>query len=277
MPRFGKYIAVIWDSSLVRNSNLSTKMEEIGLTLHEVDGINGVLETKFNSTPLFFYIVDKFNGRFELVGDLKRKYHSRKFICIDMLGYSSLEKICDENNIIYLRKKFDPVGLEDFVVAQCFDVLEKHNNPDHVEQSDLYQVRKLAERIDAAAGAIQELRLNSTGQIIEELFNISREIRSMRTDISVSFTERDISVKGETKNALKAIGGIFDAIEHSGLAAIVVSGAVTAVVGCGGWSAVACQTICLASWHGKDALMTAINKLPGPKSKQRVPKVQEKI
>ncbi|TXN70312.1 hypothetical protein [Methylobacterium sp. WL6] len=275
MARPGKYVALIWDNSLSKDSNLSQEIESIGLTLHEVESIDAVLDIKFNNTLLFFYVVDKFNGKFNNLSELKRKYRSKKFICIDMLGFESLKELCDENNIIYIRRKFDADRFETFVTGQCIDVLRSFSNPGHVEQSETYQSSKLSERIDTAAYALRDLRLNSTGEIVEELLSISRALKENRLKSSSDTSRRDVSVKGETKNALQTIGGIFDAIENSGLAAIVVSGAVTAVIGCGGWSAVACQTVCLASWHGKEALIAAIDKLPGPKIRQKRQKSAE--
>ncbi|WP_156453636.1 hypothetical protein [Methylobacterium sp. CCH5-D2] len=122
-------------------------------------------------------------------------------------------------------------------------------------------------RIENAALAIRSLGLNSTSDIIAEL----EDIASALSDENSVRPRQKFDPRHEAKRALYILSKLFDHIENSRMASIIISGAVTSVVADVGWSGVACQTVCLASWHGKDAFMKAIDRLPsfaGPRSKK---------
>ncbi|MGA4551040.1 hypothetical protein [Methylorubrum aminovorans] len=120
-------------------------------------------------------------------------------------------------------------------------------------------LKELLDRLDIAADAIFDLHLNSTSEVVSEIRSISQRLRVKIASKDQHITQGD--VKNTVTDALTVIAKLFDAIENSKLAAIIVSGATTALMGCSGYSAAVSVTIMLASWNGKEAFMEAVRKL----------------
>jgi hypothetical protein len=134
--------------------------------------------------------------------------------------------------------------------------MSKKDNPEG--QTFTSNMRPLGHRIRNAAIAIAAFRINAAGEVVSELNQLADELLADGSHESGKLFD----VRHEAKKALTAVANLYDHLDNSNMARVIVCGAVTAVIADVGWSAVACQTIQLASWHGKDAFLGAVKMLP---------------
>lgn len=128
-------------------------------------------------------------------------------------------------------------------------------------------LQDLLSRLDGAIEGIAAMRINSTGEAIEEMRHVSRSIR-------LKYAEREdgaIVEANELNNTvvkiLTQLAKLYDVIENSKLAAIVISGATTTLMGATGLTATINLSVMLAAWYGKDAFLEAIQAISVSKSK----------
>jgi hypothetical protein len=115
---------------------------------------------------------------------------------------------------------------------------------------------ELARRVETVADTIASLRINSISEHVQELREISREIREVSGDNGTP------SLKDITLRALPILTHLFDALGTQQGAEVIIAGAVAGILGAGGWPSVAIYGLTLAAWKGKDAFMAALGKLP---------------
>jgi hypothetical protein len=115
---------------------------------------------------------------------------------------------------------------------------------------------ELARRVDIVANAIAKLRINSLGEHVQELREISQDIRQLSDSDDTS------SLKGVATRALPVLTHLFDALGTQQGAQVIIAGAVAGILGAGGWPTAAIYGLTLAAWQGKDAFMAALGKLP---------------
>ena len=181
----------------------------------------------------------------------------------------TVEKSQACRNLSFVRYRRYTTNVEEIIAAFAeiaTDVrdMSKADVPAIVERREKY--RALAFRVRNAAMAIKLLNLNSTSDVIFELESLGSEIN----DLSESDDFLRLDTRCEAKKALEIVASIYDHIENSNMAGLIVSGAVTAIIADVGWSAVACHALSLTAWHGKEPLLETIRMLPslaGIKSK----------
>jgi hypothetical protein len=123
---------------------------------------------------------------------------------------------------------------------------------------------ELAARVETVANAIASLRLNSASVHVEQLRKISQEIREL-SDGNDTPPLKDVAAR-----TLPILTHLFDALGTQQGAQVIIAGAVTGILGAGGWPSVAIYGLTLAAWKGKDAFMAALDKLPkGSVSRRR--------
>lgn len=106
---------------------------------------------------------------------------------------------------------------------------------------------ELANRIQATAEAIRELRLNSAGDEVQELFDIVEEMRKQPDDTTISYLQQCAD------KALTIIFRLMDELATKQGARLTISGAIGLIVGGTGVSGAAAFTAALAFWSGKEA------------------------
>ena len=111
---------------------------------------------------------------------------------------------------------------------------------------------ELAERVEIIANTIASLRINSLSEEVQQLRDISQEIRALS----------DPSLKDVATRALLVLTQLFDALGTQQGAQVIIAGAVAGILGAAGWPAVAAYGLTLAAWKGKDAFMAALGNLP---------------
>jgi hypothetical protein len=109
-------------------------------------------------------------------------------------------------------------------------------------------------RVENIADTLASLRINSISDQVDQLRQISQEIRAEGNDIP---SLRDVAAR-----ALPILLQLFDALGTQEGARIIISGATTGILGAGGWPSAVIFTVAMAAWHGKDAFMAALGKLP---------------
>lgn len=169
------------------------------------------------------------------------------------------------------RKSLSPQSLNEEVshpyliahaIFEAFSKLADHASPVNNESDLDYSssISDLIDRLDVATDAICDLRINSTTEAVSELRNVVSALK-------IKFVSVD-SVRPVSKNDLRSIiyevltviSKIYDHVDNSRLAAMVVAGATTAIMGCSGLATPITAAILLASWHGKEAFIAAITK-----------------
>jgi hypothetical protein len=111
---------------------------------------------------------------------------------------------------------------------------------------------ELAERVEIIADTIASLRINSLSDEVQQLRDISQEIRALS----------DPSLKDVATRALRILTHLFDALGTQQGAQVIIAGAVAGILGAVGWPAVTAYGLSLAVWQGKDAFMAALSNLP---------------
>jgi hypothetical protein len=129
------------------------------------------------------------------------------------------------------------------------------------EDSETINSLELANRVDAIAAGIADLRINSLSEYIEGLREISRELRH----VDSRNTSDLAAVRGLATKALALLSRLFDALGSKQGSQIIIAGAVAGIVGLGGWPTVSAYSLTLAVWQGPAAFKAALGKLPGMK------------
>lgn len=115
---------------------------------------------------------------------------------------------------------------------------------------------ELAERVETVANAIASLRLNSVNEHVQQLREISQEIRGL-SDVNDTALLKDVAAR-----ALPILTHLFDTLGTQQGAQVIIAGAVAGILGAGGWPSVVIYGLTLAAWKGRDAFMAALGKLP---------------
>jgi hypothetical protein len=119
--------------------------------------------------------------------------------------------------------------------------------------------KELATRVDAVAGALADLRINSLAEHIEQLRFISDQLRKPESEADIQ------EVSDLTNKVLAILGEIDRVIGSSHLGKLVISGALAALVTGGGLAAATVFTLSIAVWDGPAAFKAAMEKLNSPK------------
>jgi hypothetical protein len=228
----------------------------------EVDG------RKFSSPAdniLIIFVVDGTRAFLPLLASARKRFRKKTVAVVEWSEGLPLEDICRALNILRIRGSTSEEVSQtviDIFEAQLEERYLQDSNRQLLKASRSINLAELADRIDLAANAIADLRLNSTADITGELKDISSSLRN-------GFDQEQISSKESAGEYLKgfliAVAKLYDYIENSRMASVVVCGAVTAILGCTGWSATFSMGLTLAAWQGKDAFLATVSKLPGPK------------
>jgi CheY-like chemotaxis protein len=124
----------------------------------------------------------------------------------------------------------------------------------------------LADRLDVVAGGLEALRINSAEPLISEVRALGQELRGAAVPLSAdgNSSVSQLMVRTEAHRSLGLLGGIYDAVGSTRGGEMIVAGAVTGLVGLGGWPTVTAYGLSLAAWMGKDAFIEAVRRLPRP-------------
>jgi len=126
------------------------------------------------------------------------------------------------------------------------------------ERSEQITARRLelSDRVEKVAESIASLRINTLGEYVEQLHQISQELkRPVSSSISARATQ-----KSATK-ALAILPKLYEALGTKRGAQIIVAGAVSGIVALGGWPMVTAYVLTLAVWQGPTAFREAVKKL----------------
>ena len=259
-----KAITCVYQSSLTPEFDLDFLLRDYFTMTHPVLGVENIRQNTFHKTALFVLVGDTpLKGLHEFKA-LRKRFAKRKFVFIWCGLRHYLEAAASIGvQPIYVDNIRNP-NIE-AITALIEEALE----------AEVYQVDKrakpmlaseLADRIDAAANAVADLRINSVGHVVDELRSISKSFRGeLVSDLPSADVIQD--ARDPLKNVLISIAQIFDIIDSSRTASMIVAGCVTALVGgVGGWSSALCFNLALASWHGKEAFIATVNRL-GPLKK----------
>ncbi|WP_253397329.1 hypothetical protein [Methylorubrum extorquens] len=205
----------------------------------------------------------KAEGSLRTLIDYAEREDSRRrhnFLFLDLGGIDTrlARRLPDGVSYTQCAANHDVVGeviSEHFRIAIPPSIYNKKAKPSDKSET----LKELLDRLDIAADAISDLHLNSTSEAVSEIRSISQRLRVRIASKDQLITQGD--VKNTVTEALMVIAKLFDAIENSKLAAIIVSGATTALMGCSGYSAAICVTVMLASWNGREAFVEAVSKL----------------
>jgi hypothetical protein len=128
--------------------------------------------------------------------------------------------------------------------------------------------RELVQRLEIVTTAIANLRINSLSEHIDELREISEELKHHSDSENEPTSVRDIALR-----ALPILTHLFDALGSKQGAQVIIAGAVTGILGAGGMSSATIFALTLAVWQGKDAFVAALDRIlpkrKGSKTKQR--------
>jgi hypothetical protein len=139
------------------------------------------------------------------------------------------------------------------------------DQPPQVEAVSVPSLADFADRIDIVATTIANLRINSLTQQVEELQNISRELRAtFSRHPSEIASPKDFALR-----ALRILTNLFDSLGSQRGAQIIIAGAVTGILMAGGWPSAAIFALTLAVWQGKDAFQATLEKILNPTESAR--------
>jgi len=105
---------------------------------------------------------------------------------------------------------------------------------------------ELANRIQAAADTLRDLRINSAGETAEELVTIADELRKLPDDHEAA------RVRQLADKAIKVLSSLLDEMASRPAARMAITGAISLIVGGVGASGAAAFAAGLAFWYGKD-------------------------
>jgi hypothetical protein len=105
---------------------------------------------------------------------------------------------------------------------------------------------ELARRIESTAEVIGLLRINSLGDTVAELVQISQDLKNVADDSNNSVLQE------ASERALKVLFAILDELSSVPGARMAITGAVSLIVGGSGASSVTAFSAGLAFWFGKD-------------------------
>lgn len=255
-------VLIIDDSNTIDVLVIMNKLRSKGLVsrvIHQKDVVTLDVSSKY---ALITVVIGPKADNNNIVERLsERSPHIRKLV-IHIDPSPSLRDVYRRFNIDYIESDSKSENISD-EIAEYFKryVHPSQYNKTAPKTDYTSLMNDLVDRLELATDAIADLRLNSTSEIIGELRYISGSIRSKFN----SGTHKSLITRSDVRNtaieALVVLSKLYDQIENSRLAAIIVSGATTALMGCSGYSAVLSVTIMLASWNGKEAFLAAINNI----------------
>lgn len=257
-------ITCVYQSSLTPEFDLDFLLKDYFDMTHPVLGTENIRQNSFHKTVLFVLVASNPLKDLNEFRILRKRFSKRKFVFI-------------WHGLRHYLETAASVGIQPIYIDNT-----RHPNVEAITniieealEAEVYHVDKrakpmlaseLADRIDATANAVADLRINSVGQIVDELRSISKSFRGELVR-DLPFTDIVQDAREPLKTALISISQIFDVIDSSRTASMIVAGCVAALVGgVGGWSSALCFNLALASWHGKEAFIAAVNRL-GPLKK----------
>ncbi|WP_237477401.1 hypothetical protein [Lichenibacterium dinghuense] len=231
----------------------------IGMSVEGMYGSGSLPEKTFHDTEAFIFLLTEESSDVENFRRLRLRFPKRKVGLIWLGskadGLKNVLRIKPNKFISVLPSDLTSDSVKLFVDNVLAIEFEREAKTVRMSMSEL------ADRIDLAASAVGDLRLNSTGALVDGLRSISGELRGLSLDGG-----RKGALVGNPRPVLQrvfvAISSVYDVVENSGIASMVVAGCVTALVSSGGWSSVTCLGLTLASWNGKDTFLAAIARLP---------------
>lgn len=213
-----------------------------------------IVRIVFNQCDTSFFFYDR--------SDSQRK---RQFLAVDVGDTDQYERTMDEyrhHGFDCISTRGDTKSLAAMISKYFIDNVPMDVYAPADRQKDYSEIfLDTLQRLDDAADAIDAMRLNSTGEVVDELRRVSSNLRAKYLQISVGGSVERSDVGNALITILKALAVLFDVIENSKLAAIVVSGATTALIGGGGLTTTLNLTVMLAAWHGKEAFLAAIESI----------------
>lgn len=255
-----------------RGKDLSKSLDSIGIHSAITDQPT---KNQLKKTPLNVFVVilsSSTNSELAISTYIRSRHKHKKVAVLALVPRKTSFFSKAEFSPLYNMKNIIQIATEN--MAEASQTISRHFKQALAEakgnqakrqgserEDKTFTLSDIADRIDLAATALEDIDLNSTKFTAGELRSISANIRSLpkaSLDSGRSKTKYIIEF-------LNVIAKLFDLIEDRKMAPIVVCGAVTAVLGCTGWSATANMALTLAAWNGKDAFMLAVSKISIPK------------
>lgn len=255
-------ILIINESDVNFNSEVQIKLRGNGLVSKTCNLADVSVIRTASRYPLVVHIINTTNN-IPLISPVKPR-NGRKsknlILDIDPFGDFPIEKVSYDFEYIATDANADNISasitgffLENIDPSEFKIEKEKDNNTQ--------KLHDLLSRLDMAADAISDLRINSTSEVVSELRSIRSSLQaSLKTGVVISDTDNN-EIKKTIYEVLTVVSRVYDCVENSRVAAIIVSGVTTAIMGCSGLSGAVTVAIMLASWHGKDAFIAAVNKI----------------
>jgi hypothetical protein len=166
----------------------------------------------------------------------------------------------DFRYIVYHLDSRDPEQMqrtEDTLTEAIAEVL--HTNPgvgrDITSTTPRETRHELAARIQEAAEAIRDLRINSAGDVVASLNKIAKELEAVE-DVKTPTAMREAGEK-----FLKVLARIADQLATVKGSRIIIAGIISLVLGGAGFPAVTLYGLTLAFWQGPEMFAKAIDVL----------------
>jgi hypothetical protein len=118
----------------------------------------------------------------------------------------------------------------------------------------------LAERIERVATEISRLRINSATEYVEQLRTIATEAKNL--------PDNEAAIRAIAGKVLSILSRLLDTLGTNEGAQILIAGAVTGILGAGGWPSAIIFGLSLAVWQGKEAFLAALGQIPKTSGKK---------
>ena len=260
-----KHSVVVVDySSSPASSFLSVLLtiEDIGFVI--VKSLHEYSSPRNNTDVCFVFVVDPTTDIERHIHSARRRFKTKPILIVsigpaDQHSHDTIHTIADTYDVDYsIYEEVNEIVVDRIRSFYRSTITHNENNPPIRRTPRKVDLGELANRIDLAVDAISDLRINSTSGPVSELRKISNELREER------FSSGRISIShfdDRLNNTLHSVAKLYDFIENSRMASIVVCGATTAILGCSGINAVMCMGLTLAAWQGQDAYLEALSRV----------------
>jgi len=249
-------ICIIGQGFPVTSVDVSMLRDKYGASIRWTPGLDVVRDIGVGPFSFIAIIVKGVDFPHFDVRAVVDRWRSKKFLILNDSEQKFFSRFPTTKRSKYIDNFEDNKSYQDHISEFIDDFSQNQSNRRAIDLDGL------AQRLDDIAMSVEALRLNSVGHIVDELRTVGKKLRDRGGAHDQINTISDIQVRDQVRRAIESLSDLFDIIDNRKLASIIVAGAVSALVGYVGWSAVVCNALCLASWHGKEVFIEALKKLP---------------